>query len=336
MAKKLLLGKVPSHILASLLRQLPPAPEEVLIPPGIGLDAAALKIGDRTIVVTTDPITFTDKHVAKYSVAVNINDIACMGCRPRWFTSTLILPEGTTDVALHNLWHELTEELKRYDITAIGGHIEVSNKVNSPILVGQMMGEPVTEKLLDPRNAKPGDRLLLWRCAALEGTALLATERYVELSDYILPAQLDTMRELLDDPGICIWPAAEKLFALPGLIALHDPTEGGVATALHELADSAGSGLTVNRRSIPILSETLQLADILKFNPLGMLASGSLLIVCKKSAEKAILDCLKDERIASIGELTESQDRLIIEGGQSKTLPRFDQDEIVNALTRKI
>jgi len=332
MSVKLEAGKVPNKLLSALLKDLPPLGEEVIIPPCIGLDAAALKIGDRTLAFTTDPITFTKKNIGKYAVRVNVNDIACMGCRPRWFLSTFLLPIGTTDTELYDLWHELVDELKVFGIQAIGGHTEVTAAVNQPVLTCQMIGEPVNDKILDLRDARPGDKVFLWRGAAVEGTALLANERYDDLKEHILPEQLDTMKNMINVPGICIWPAAEKLFPIDGLVAMHDPTEGGVATALHEVADAAGGGIEIDGDLVPVLSETKQLAEILHFDPLGLLASGSLIIVCRPEAAETIVSTLQSERIALIGELTENQERTIAFDGKKQELPRYDRDQILDAL----
>jgi len=269
-------------------------------------------------------------------VRVNINDVACLGCRPMWFMSVLLLPPEISETELYELWSDLVAELRYYNIVAIGGHSEITAAVNTPVIVGYMVGEAVNDHFLDSRNIQPGDSILLWRGAAIEGTALLAAERFDDLKAHILPEQLETMKHLLDDPGICIWPAAKKLFSLPGLVAMHDPTEGGVATAIHELADIANCGVEINANSVPILSETLQLAKILEFDPLGLLASGSLLVVCKTESVDAVLGQLKGERVAKIGEFTKDMGRNMVRQDQYETLPRFDQDEIIKALKKKI
>jgi hydrogenase maturation factor len=336
MPKKLSLGKLPNQTLKCLIRKLPGVREEVLIPASVGADAAGLRIGGHLLSVTTDPVTFTSKDISKYAVRVNVNDIACMGCKPRWFSSAVLLPEGIDETVLYSLWQDLVDELKAYDIEPIGGHCEVTDAVTRPVIVGQLIGEAEHDFLLDPRKISAGDKILLWRGVAIEGTAVLATERFAELSKHIMPEQLETMQSLLDDPGICVWPGASPLFKQDGLVALHDPTEGGVATALHEMADIARCGLRVHFENIPILSETMQLAKVLNFDPLGLLASGSLLIVCKPDAAEEIKSKLRNERVEVIGEFTQQPERVLVKDGQDLGLPRFDQDEIVQALRKEI
>jgi len=338
MKTKLLPGKLPAALLTQLIAKLPTKDKNLLIPPGVGLDAAGLKIGNELVAVTTDPITFATDQIAFYSVAVNVNDIACLGCRPRWYSATLLLPVNIKTSMVKQIWEELAYELRRYGITSIGGHVEVTPTVNTPILIGQIIGEVATKnkKLLDARNSLPGDKILLCNGVAIEGTALLAKERARDLVPLLSTVTLKKMRNLLVNPGICIWPSVKKILNISGVVALHDPTEGGIATALHELADAADLGLDVDGAVIPILKETQQLAAIFNFDPLGLLASGSFLIACKPNAVEKIISALGVNKVTEIGEFSQSKAKIIRYGTKKHLLPRYIQDEIVKALKCQI
>ncbi|MFA6408777.1 MAG: AIR synthase related protein [Gammaproteobacteria bacterium] len=337
MKQQLRQGKLPAALLQKLIRFLPVADQSLVIPPGVGLDAAGLKIGNKLVAVTTDPITFATNHIASYSVAVNVNDIACLGCKPRWYSGVLLLPYGASDAeSVENIWTELARELQRYGITSVGGHVEVTKAVHVPILVGQIIGEAVRDELLDARNVSPGDQILLCQAVAVEGTALLAQERAAELLPILGVDNITKIQNFLQNPGICVWPYAEKLFSIPDLIALHDPTEGGIATALHELADVAGCGLAVDCEKISVLPETKQFSQLFNFNPLGLLASGSLLIVCKPKAVDQIVQQLGANQVTPIGVFTKEQHRKMNLCGEIKDLPRYDQDELIPALQHKM
>jgi hydrogenase maturation factor len=328
MKKTLNQGKLPAVFLSSLLDKLSRKDKNVIIPPGIGLDAAGLKIGKNLLAVTMDPITLSSTKIATYSVAVNINDIACLGCKPRWYTATLLLPKNTDRAFVENIFQELADELKRYKITAIGGHIEVTDTVNTPILVGQIIGESFNNKLLDARNAKSGDQILLCQPIAIEGTALISSEKTKLLAPYFSKNEIKKMQGLLENPGICILPLVKKIIKIPGIVAFHDPTEGGVATALHELADAADCGLQIDYSAINILPCTQKLAKIFNIDPLGLLASGSLLVVCK---DKAVGNTLKKLGATAnvIGQfISNRKERILFKGKRKRRLPRFDRDEI--------
>ena len=388
MNKPLAPGKLPSTILQRLLTTLPRHDKSTIIPPGIGLDAAGIKIGNKLISITTDPITFSTDAIGTYSVAVNINDIACLGCLPRWFTATLLLPIGTNEKDLTKIWGNLTDELAHYNIQSIGGHIEVTPTVNIPIIVGQMLGETLGKNFLDIRRAKPQDKILLWRPIALEGTAIIAKtlscsqttfqtatpidsdsfaqqqgvsaeskrsllninehceqghneaadqnakSLYYKISTEFPPPKLQQLQNIIHTPGICILPLIKKIVPSKGLVGIHDPTEGGLATALHEIADVCNCGLAIDYSSIPIMPETQKLAELLQFDPLGLLASGSALIICRPNAADAIIDKVADNQLSIIGTLTSSKQRYLFKDNKKITLPRYAKDELINA-TRK-
>lgn len=333
MSKFLAQGKLPSTVLQRLIAGLPKHDSSVIIPPGIGLDAAGIKIGNKLIAITTDPITFTADAIGTYSIAININDIACLGCKPRWFTATLLLPLGTTENELTKIWKNLSAELKLYNIQPIGGHVEITPTVNIPIIVGQMLGEVLGNNFLDMRQGKAQDKILLWRSIALEGTSLLAKTLQNKLKKEFTKKQLQKLQNIIHDPGICIWPLVKKIVPTKGLIGIHDPTEGGLATALHEIADVCKCGLEIDHTTISIMPETNKLAEIFNFDPLGLIASGCALIVCRPNTAQTIVNKIGDKSIAVIGRLTSSPTkRILIKNGKKTTLPRHTTDEIIHAL----
>ncbi len=323
-------GKIVPEFLKECLSSLP-AGEEVVIRPGIGRDAAGIRVDSSYISVATDPITFACENIGLYSVAVNINDIVCQGCVPRWYTACLLLPPGTTRKQLKNYWRELVEALKRWNISGVGGHTEVTPAVNTPLLCGQLIGEPYRSRLLDPAGAKPGDVIYQWRPAAIEGLALLAREYTEKLEKCISSEDIDEFKLLMEEPGICIWPQAEFLLKFRHLKALHDPTEGGLATAAHELADAAGCGVEIQQEKIIWPAGSEKLFKKLDIDPLGLLSSGCLLAVVGGDAAGEFEDGRQDE-LVRIGELTSSKNRrLVLSGSESKELPRFNQDQLVRA-----
>ena len=103
-ARALLPGKIPAHLLPGVLNGFPPLPPEVLLGPAIGEDGWAIAVPAGVLVVATDPIMLTGADVGRLSVIVNANDIAVMGVRPCWFLATVLLPPGTTDLAVDELF----------------------------------------------------------------------------------------------------------------------------------------------------------------------------------------------------------------------------------------
>lgn len=323
-------GKLDAGVMKDLLADLP-LDDSVRVPPGVGLDAAGLRVHDRHVAVAVDPITFATDRPATYSLAVNINDVVCQGCEPRWYTASVLLPAGSTRKDLRDLWTDLVQAVRRHDVSAVSGHTEVTGAVNRPLITGQIIGVPLGEEFLDPRRAAPGDRLFLWRPAALEGASLLARERRSSVTDRMGEKTCKKWKRLLDEPGICVWPAGRNLVMDPAVIGVHDPTEGGVATALHELADAAGTGLRVERGSIPFPVEFQSFCGDLGFDPMGVLSSGCLLLV----VERGRADGFRSRHgtgVRSIGRLSEAGERQIRSGDTVEPLSRFDQDRLLPLL----
>jgi len=326
-------GKLPAKMLQQLLREIPVDDDRVLAGPGIGMDAAAIRFGDRVLIAKTDPITFTADDIGWYAIQVNANDIACLGGTPKWFLATLLLPEKRTDTALvQALFRNLQEACEDTGISLVGGHTEITTGLDRPILCGSMLGEADEQGLLDIRTCRPGDRLLLACGIAVEATSIIARVREEELLETYDADFVARCRNFARQPGISVLRAARFVQQVAQVRAMHDPTEGGLATALHEVADASGCGFWVQEEQIPMWPESKVLCDQFDLDILGVISSGSLLIVVSPDeAEKAVTGLQgRGIEVQEIGYLTaDSQQRLIQRSGNEATpLARFDRDEI--------
>jgi hydrogenase expression/formation protein HypE len=329
-------GKLPVELLARLIARHTIDDPAVVVGPGVGRDAAAIEVGDVILVVKTDPITFASESAAQYLVDVNANDLACLGATPRWLLVTALLPEGrTTAPQVESLFRELQDTCLRRHIALVGGHTEVTAGLDRIILVGQLLGVAPKGRLIAPGAARPGDRLLLTKALAIEGTALLARERSSELSAALGPDLVQRASALLVDPGISIVQDAEAIVTAGGVTALHDPTEGGFATAVHELARASSCGAVVNESLVPVRPETRAVADYYGLDPFGLLASGSLLAAISPHSVGAVEQVCRDRGIACswVGKLTTPERGVsLIRNGREIEMPLFSSDEVARAL----
>ena len=333
----LTVGKLPHSLLKRLLSKVEISDSRVLLGPQVGEDAALIDMGDTVLVAKTDPITFATDLIGWYAVQVNANDVACMGARPRWFLATILLPEESPEKLAEHIFDQLIGACRELDISLVGGHSEVTFDLRHPIVVGQMLGEVKRSNVVLTSGAQLDDVLILTKTIALEGTALLAREAAEHLkSSGMQPNLIEQASNLLFNPGISIVPEALTASENFNIHSMHDPTEGGIATGLHEIATASGLGLEVSLDLLPILPETQIVCDILGLNPLGLLGSGSLILTLAPEEAPALINTLKRVGInaTTIGRMAKpSEGATLVTSNGSVPLPQFPRDEVARYLT---
>jgi hydrogenase maturation factor len=328
-------GKLPAEELARMLARHTRQDGRVVVMPGIGKDATVISIADRYLVAKTDPITFATDQIGWYVVHVNANDVAAMGGIPRWFLATLLLPEGKTGPEeVEAIFAQISGACQEVGAVLCGGHTEITHGLERPIVVGQMLGEVEKAKLIDPEKARPGDVILMTKGIAVEGTAILSRER-MDLLERFGEEWVRRCQNFLRVPGISIVREARIANDIAEVHAMHDPTEGGLATGLHELAYAAQVGMLVEREKIIILPETALLCRQLQLDLLGLIASGALLIVSPPGHSARILSALEAEgiRASVIGKIWEKEKGVkLMQDGRVEDLPFFQRDELARFL----
>jgi len=277
-------GKLPPELLARLIAGAPANDPRVRVRPGLGLDCAVVDLGDRLLVFKSDPITFATDDIGWYLVQVNANDLATSGAVPRWLLLTMLLPEGATTPALAEAWTEqVYRACRELSIDVIGGHTEVTPGLARPILVGTLVGEAEPGRLVTPRGAQPGDRLLLTKGVPIEATALLAREFPGRLAAHLSPDELAQAQAYLARPGLSIVRDAALATQAGRVSAMHDPTEGGLAGALWELAEACGHSLQFDPGRVPVPPLAARVCAAFGLDPLAAIASGALLLAAPES-----------------------------------------------------
>jgi hydrogenase expression/formation protein HypE len=324
-------GKLPNDLLREFLNQFDFHDPSILINPGIGEDTAAVDVeSEEVLVLKSDPITFATDAIGQYAVLINANDIATSGATPRWLLTTLLFPCGVTPSEIHKVIEELREFCRRWQITLCGGHTEITDAVTRPVVTGMMAGTVARRQLIDKRNMAPGDRVLLTKGVAVEGTAIIAREfgnRLAELGLAI--SEIERCRQFLAD--ISIIPEAQLAAQSNVTSAMHDVTEGGLATALEELSIAGGHRIKIDMDAIPVFPETRKIGRLLGIQPLGLIGSGSLLICCRETGCKPLMETIRANgiEISCIGEvMNRGQGIRAIKKGQSIDWPQFEVDEI--------
>lgn len=325
------LGKLPPEFLAEELAEIVLDDPSVLVGAGIGQDAAVIDVGsEEVLVLASDPITLAMDSLARYVVIANANDVATSGADPRWLLTTLMFPKGATASEILALAADIQEICSSCGVSLCGGHTEITDAVSRPVAVGTMAGTARADRVLDKSKMRPGDRILLTKGVAVEGTGLIAREYPSRLAAAGMTSEeIRRCAAFLED--ISILEEARICHASDAVTALHDVTEGGLATAVRELGAAGGYRLRVDMAAIPVYPETARVCEVTGLDPFGLIGSGSLLIVCHPSgvADLAAEIERRGVSVTEIGEVLEPGSGIEAwKNGVLAEWPQFDRDEV--------
>jgi hydrogenase maturation factor len=266
---------------------------------------------------------------------VNANDVVTTGAEPKWFTVTVLLPEGRASEGLvDSIFEQIHHACEKLNISLIGGHTEITSGLDRPILVGQLIGEVNKEDMLVTAGAKPDDVILLSKGICIEGTAIIARERGEDLLSRGIPKELIVnAQRFLFEPGISVVDEARFALRSGQVTSMHDITEGGLADGLHELSIAAGVQIEIEEDRIPIYEESRILCKIYGLNPLGVIGSGALLITASPPETEKILAGAHREGvpITKIGRIKDfgSPSVIMVSPEGCETVPYFERDEVL-------
>ncbi len=333
MGRALPTGKLDPELLQRLLREYASGDERVVVGAGFGEDAAVLDMGPRYLVAKSDPITFATDLIGWYAVCVNANDVAVMGARPRWMLCTFLLPEGrTTPETAEEVFAQVADACRRFGISLVGGHTEVTYGLGRPIVVGHMLGEVGKERLVTTAGAQVGDHVLLVKGVPIEGTAIIAREKEAQLRERGYPQDfIERAKAMLFEPGISVVEEALLAVDTVPVHSMHDPTEGGLAMGLYEVAEAAGVGILVERDAIPVLPEGERLCAEFGLDPLGTIASGALVLTVAPEHSERLVEVYRERGVVCsvIGEILPAEEgRWWVVDGRRLPLEPVAQDEI--------
>lgn len=329
-------GKLPPALLTRLLAQLPTEHPQLILGPAVGEDAAVIDWGnnpDQLLVAKSDPITFATDEIGYYAVNVCANDLAVTGALPLFYLPTILLPAGRTDVALaEQIFQQIGETCRRLGIVVAGGHSEITPTVTQPVVAGTMLGAVPRKQVVTGRGAQVGDQILMAGMTPVEGASIIAREMRQTLLDRgWRRVELDQAANYLYEPGISVLRPA-LLAAEQGLVtAMHDPTEGGIATGLLELAVAADVGLVVDLDTLLLSDLAMRLCAAFDLDPLGVIASGALLATAPAAQAEALLALWQAQGwpAARVGQIvSKAQGIVAYRHGRPVEFPRFATDEI--------
>lgn len=329
-------GKIPVDILNEVVfKNLGARRREVALGPSAGIDGAVLNFGNRSLVTSMDPITGAIERIGWLSLNINANDVATFGVEPAFFLSCIMLPETAGKETVETLTKQMDKAAKNLGIAIIGGHCEVTPQLKNAIVVGCALGLTGKGEYVTAAGAQTGDRLILTKSAGLEGTAILASDREQRAKRFLKVTEMRRAKEFYD--RISVVEDAITAFSTGGVDAMHDPTEGGLAGGVNEIADASKLGVRVYEEKILIEPETTMICQAFRIDPLQLISSGALLIAARPELSDRIITKLNNKNIpaAEIGEFVRNKNRrtLVCTNGSEKTLPRPSSDHLWIALS---
>lgn len=257
-------------------------------------------------------------------IVKTLNNLATVGAEPVGIQLTLLLPTYIEEPELKGIMQEAESLAEKYDLQIMGGQTRITELVSAPLAVITGYGKAEAGQAPLP-GAKPGMDVVVSKWIGLEGTAMLAGEyKKGLLSRY--PAYL--VEEAADfHRYLSVLPEA-AVAAKAGVSAMHDASEGGIFAALWELAEAAGAGLTVDMKKLPLRQETVEVCEYCNRNPYELLSGGCLVMAA--SDGQVLVEALEQAGIpaALVGRLTDSKDRILLNGEEVRYMDRPRTDEI--------
>jgi thiamin-phosphate kinase len=321
------IGKVPEIVLKrSVFQQMHTRREEVLVGAGIGEDCAVVQLApDEVFVLSTDPITGTEKDMGKLAIQITANDLASAGAEPVGVLLTVLLPPSSEEALIRKLSEEVDHACKELGMQVMGGHTEVTAVVNQPLLSVTGVGKVKKGALVTTGGAQVGDDVVVSKWIGIEGTSIIAKEKEEELLSRFSRPFLQEAKDF--DKFLSVVPES-KVAVLSGVSAMHDVTEGGIYGALWELSEASHVGLEIELKAIPIRQETVEICEYFRLNPYQLIASGCMLMTAKDG--RTLVSNLKKAGIhaAVIGRCVEGKAKKIINGEDTAYLERPKTDEL--------
>ncbi len=278
--------------------------KQVLVGPGPGLDAAVLATFDgRVMAIAEDPIFPAPglplDIMGWFTVHIGASDVAVTGIRPEYMTYTLLLPPDCPEADVRTIITSISEAAKELGIAIVGGHTGWYGAVTVPTVGGvTVWGHADSNAWISPGGARDGDTILMTKGPCIEAAALLSIVYKERLAKEMSAAHLQSLGNRVNE--ISVVKDALTAFAVGGVHAMHDATEGGVMGGLWEMSAASNLPVTVNLDEITIPSDIAALAHALDVDPWQAISEGTLLAAVEPHAVPKVQDAWNKAGIPSM------------------------------------
>jgi hydrogenase expression/formation protein HypE len=332
------LGKLGNQELQKLLNCIK-KDDRVVVPPMIGFDAGVHRLGDKLLVVSTDPCTGVPREWFGW-LLINYaaSDLSLFGAKPQFCTINLLGPRPTDPEVFQDIMKQTCTAADEHGIAIVRGHTGMYDSLNDLMGVCTVYGTVEPEKLVTPGNAKAGDLILCTKPVGIEtltNLALMHPKTARELFGEEKTRELAGMVRMQS----CV-KEAQQLAEAGCVNAMHDATEGGFITGLNELSEASKVGIKVAWEKIPIPREVRVLKARFGFSDeqvLALSSTGTILAAVSPSLKQKTIEVLKQNGLEAyfIGEFTENKTRFLIKSGKETVFPISAEDPYTSLLGAK-
>jgi len=279
----------------------------------VGLDAlddgATISIGDKTLVLTTDshtvkPLFFPGGDIGKLAVAGTINDLAVMGARPLAMSSAMVLEEGFSLDDLTKITQSMDATSREVGCPLITGDLKVMEHGALDGAVITTTGVGVAETLVTDRGLRPGDEIIVTGTIGDHGMTILAHREGIAVDMN------------LESDVAPIWETIEAALEIGGITAMKDPTRGGLAAALDEMASKAEVGIILRESDIPIAEAVRAMGEMLGIDPLQITNEGKAVIAVDPAKSQEVLAAIRKtkygRKASIVGEVTKNHPKNVL------------------------
>jgi hydrogenase expression/formation protein HypE len=314
-----------------ILRRLGAADADVLEGPRHGVDVGVVRVADGVaMALTADPVFVVPAYgwdrAAWFAVHILASDAATSGLPLRWMAVDLNLPPAVTDQELAALWSAFSRTCDDLGIAVVTGHTARYDGCAWPMVGGATcMALGPADAYVTPTMARPGDRLVVTKGAAIEATALFAATFPDRLAAGVGDETVRAADALFERMTVVPEARVAAAFGLreAGVTSMHDATEGGVVGGLLEVALASEVGLRVDRDAIPVRPEVRAVCDHVGIDPYTSISEGTLIASVVAQRAEAFVGTLSEHGIdaAIVGEVTEEEaGHVLVAGGEEDLL----------------
>jgi len=288
---KLAMSKFPLDILQKAVFPYAESQDpDVLLGAAFGEDVALTKVGNCILASHVDPIVGAISNIGWLAVHVACNDIATSGIAPRWILLLVLVPRLEDVDLLQSIMRDARKATSELSISIIGGHTGYSAGLSRPLVAVTALGTLVDREPIYTGGAQHGDRILVTKGLALEGTAILAEDfKDVARELGLTQTELEEARTLIEQ--VSVVPEALALVE-HGTTAIRNVTRGGLLETLLETAHLSQVQLKVEVSRLPINPIVTRFAQLFQFDPISIISSGTLVATIPPSQSRIVSQAL--------------------------------------------